>query len=253
MRYFKIPLCQNFIRKVRVYSGPSDTCPWYLRSKIGVWHNSSPDTESVYYVHPSESHTSLSVTPKLNGFNYISRSHTIERSLRTKNKLGFINGTIPIPDSEDLNCTTWDRCNHLVQSWLINSVSDSIAQTIVFCDTALEVWIDLKERFFKVDRIRISNLRASINNLKKGAKSVLNYFTKLKSLWEEFSSHRPIPSCVCIHTCRYEASRIVKTHRNEDQIMQFLTGLNENFSVVKTQILLLDPLPSLNKVYSLFI
>jgi len=35
--------------------------------------------------------------------------------------------------------------------------------------------------------------------------------------------------------------------------MQFLTGLNEKFSVVKTQILLLDPLPSLNKVYSLVI
>jgi len=37
MRYFKIPLCQNFVRKVRVYSAPSDTCQCYLRSKIGVW------------------------------------------------------------------------------------------------------------------------------------------------------------------------------------------------------------------------
>ena len=32
--------------------------------------------------------------------------------------------------------------------------------------------------------------------------------------------------------------------------MQFLTGLNEKISVVKTQILLLDPLPTLNKVES---
>jgi len=35
--------------------------------------------------------------------------------------------------------------------------------------------------------------------------------------------------------------------------MQFLIGLNDQFSVVKTQILLRDPLPSLNKVYSLVI
>jgi hypothetical protein len=39
----------------------------------------------------------------------------------------------------------------------------------------------------------------------------------------------------------------------EDQVIQFLTGLNSEFSVVKTQILLMDPLPSLNKVYSLVV
>jgi len=37
MRYFKIPLCRNFVWKVRDYSGPNDTCQWCLRSKIGVW------------------------------------------------------------------------------------------------------------------------------------------------------------------------------------------------------------------------
>jgi hypothetical protein len=65
--------------------------------------SSSPDTESVYFVHPSESPNSLSITPKLNGSNYISWSRTVERSLGTKNKLGFINGTIPMPDDDDLN------------------------------------------------------------------------------------------------------------------------------------------------------
>jgi hypothetical protein len=39
----------------------------------------------------------------------------------------------------------------------------------------------------------------------------------------------------------------------EDQVIQFLTGLNSEFSVVKTQILLMDPLPTLNKVYSLVV
>jgi hypothetical protein len=59
-------------------------------------------------------------------------------------------------------------------------VSESIAPTIVFCDTTLEVWLDLKERFSKVDRIRIANLRSTINNLKQGSKSVLEYFTEMK-------------------------------------------------------------------------
>lgn len=47
--------------------------------------------------------------------------------------------------------------------------------------------------------------------------------------------------------------RVNKEYRVEDQIIQFLTGLNDQFSVVKTQVLLLDSLPSLNKVFSLVI
>ena len=35
--------------------------------------------------------------------------------------------------------------------------------------------------------------------------------------------------------------------------MKFLIGLGESFSQVKTQILLMDPLPSIKKAYSLFI
>jgi len=40
MRYFKIHLCRNSVRKVSDYSGSDDTCQWCLRSKTGVWHRS---------------------------------------------------------------------------------------------------------------------------------------------------------------------------------------------------------------------
>lgn len=211
------------------------------------------DVDAALFVHSSEGPHSLVVTPKFNGTNYLAWSRSMQRALGAKCKLGFINGEILVPDADDLNRTAWERCNHLVQSWILNSLSESIVQTVVFCDFASEVWQDLHERFSKTDRIRIATLRSSINNLKQGFKSVLDYFTELKALWEEFSSHRPIPNCICVHPCQCEATRVAKTHRTEDQIIQFLTGLNDQFSVVKTQILLLDPLPSLNKVYSMVI
>jgi hypothetical protein len=213
----------------------------------------SQDIESPFYVHPSEGPHSVIISPKFNGSNYLAWSRSMQRDLRAKNKLPFINGSLPVPDDDDLNRTAWERCNHLVQSWIISSVSDSIAQTVVFHDTTFDVWQDLKEHFSKVDRIRISNLRSSINNLKQGSKSVLEYFTELKALWEELHSHRPLPNCTCPVQCRCAAMRVNKEYRIEDQIIQFLTGLNDQFSVVKTQVLLLDPLPSLNKVFSLVI
>jgi len=47
--------------------------------------------------------------------------------------------------------------------------------------------------------------------------------------------------------------RSAREFRLEDQVIQFLTGLNDNFGVVKIQVLLLNPLPSINKVYSLVV
>jgi len=141
------------------------------------------------------------------------------RALGANNKLPFINGSLPVPDDDDLNKTAWERCNHLVQYWLIAYVSDSIAHTVVFHDTTFEVWQDLKERFSKVDRIRNANLRSSIHNLKQGSKFVLEYFTRLKALWEELHSHRPIPNCTCPIQCRCAAMRANKEYRVEDQII----------------------------------
>ena len=177
----------------------------------------------------------------------------MQRALGAKNKLLFINGSLHVPDTDDLNRNAWERCNHLVHSWLINSVPDSIAQTIVFHDNAFDVWEDLKERFSKVDRIRIAQLRSSINSLRQGTKSVLDYFTEMKALWEELHSHRPLPNCNCPFQCRCDVVKVPKTYRVEDQSIMFLTGLIDQFSVVKTQVLLMDPLPSLNKVFSLVI
>ena len=75
----------------------------------------------------------------------------------------------------------------------------------------------------------------------------------MKYLWEELNSHRPMPVCTCPYPCRCEYMRAARDFRMENQVIQFLTGLNYTFSVVKTQVLLMDPLPSINKVYSMVV
>jgi len=75
----------------------------------------------------------------------------------------------------------------------------------------------------------------------------------MNTLWEELNSHRPMPRCTCPHPCKCAAVREARNYRLEDQVIQFLTSLNDQFNVVKTHVLMLDPLPSINKVYSLVI
>jgi hypothetical protein len=59
---------------------------------------------------------------------------------------------------------------------------------------------------------------------------VLDYFTEMKALWGELSSHRSIPNCVCVHPCRCEATGVAKIHKTEGQIMQFLF-INSSYQI----------------------
>lgn len=62
-----------------------------------------------------------------------------------KNKLGFINGSIEkLTTGTDLH-NSWIRCNDMVMSWIFNYVSKDIAVSLIYAETTLEIWQDLKE------------------------------------------------------------------------------------------------------------
>ena len=75
----------------------------------------------------------------------------------------------------------------------------------------------------------------------------------MKYHWEELNSHRPMHVCTFPHPCRCESMRVARNFILEDQVIQFLTGLNDNYGVVMTHVLLMDHIPSINKVYSLVV
>ena len=79
-------------------------------------------------------------------------------ALISKNKIGFLTGVIPIPTPDDPTYSSWERCNTLLVSWLINSVSRSIVQSIIYLDWTIDVWNDLQERFSQSDILCIAEL-----------------------------------------------------------------------------------------------
>lgn len=154
--------------------------------------------------------------------------------LLVQNKLSMIDHSTPVPN-DGINKSSCEWCNHILHSWMINYVYDSIAQTILYHDNVIEVWDDLKERFSKIVRVWVSTLQSQLNSLKQGSKSVLDYFIEIKILWDELSVHMPIASCTSYHKCKCEAMHSARTYIFEDQSILFLISLNDSFSVVKTQ------------------
>ena len=70
--------------------------------------------------------------------------------------------------------------------------------------------------------------------------------------WDQLHNFRPTPTCSC-GKCTCNISQKIENLQFQDLVTQFLMGLNDLYSQIKGQILLMDPLPSINKVYSLLI
>ncbi|XP_031275302.1 uncharacterized protein LOC116133755 [Pistacia vera] len=159
-------------------------------------------------------------------------------ALLAKSKLGFVDGSLPVPQEKD-DISNWERCNDLVGSWILNSVSPEICPSIMYAETIAQIWTDLKDRFSQSNALKIYQLKQSISSLKQEGMSVSLYFTQLKSLWEELSS------IVCITPCICGNAKSSIDQQNQDRAMEFLQGFHDRFSAIRSQILLMEPFPSI--------
>lgn len=107
----------------------------------------SPVDESIsnpLFLHHGDNPGTVPVSQFLNSENYSPGSHSISKALSEKNKTGFIDGTIVKPDPSNSKYDAWIRCNDMVLSWLLNSLSKDLAGsvTVIYIDTARDMWLD---------------------------------------------------------------------------------------------------------------
>ena len=105
------------------------------------------------FLHHGESTSTALVTQPLTGNeNYPTWARFVRIVLLTKNKLGFNDGTLTFSSLLVLTHSAtqaWIRYDNMVGTWLTNSVSPKISTSIVYEDTALEIWNDLRDSFPK--------------------------------------------------------------------------------------------------------
>ena len=124
------------------------------------------------FLHHVENPSLVLVTqPLIGGENYAAWACAVRKGLLTKNKLGFIDGTLTLSSplvSTPSNMQAWIRCGNMVGTWLTNSVSPKLQASIIYEDTALEIWNGLKNRFAQTNGPRVFNLQKDIVELHQG-------------------------------------------------------------------------------------
>ncbi|RVW84809.1 Retrovirus-related Pol polyprotein from transposon RE1 [Vitis vinifera] len=209
--------------------------------------SSKATTEALdpFSLHHSDHPGMVLVSKVLEGDNYITWSRAMRISLSAKDKIGFVTGSIKPPSSTDDSFPSWQRCNDMVISWLLNSIHPDIASSVIYAKTTSEIWADLRERFSQGNDSRIYQIKRDIVEHRQGQQSISVYYTKLKAFWDELSSYHEVLSCSC------GGLEKLKERDEKERVMQFLMGLNDSYAAIRGQILLMHPLPDTRRVYSL--
>nr|XP_009631844.1 uncharacterized protein LOC104121529 [Nicotiana tomentosiformis] len=181
------------------------------------------DSSHPYYLHSSDSPGMVLVNSLFDGNEYGGWRRAIVIALSTKNKLGFIDRTYSELDSSSTDFKQWNHYNDMVISWLLNSLSKDIAES----------------------------LQKELSDLVQGTSDVAGYYTKVKKIWDELDTLNTCIHCTCECNCGGK-SRTLKSLQ-DGRLIQFLRGLNDAYSAVRSNILMITPLPSVNQAYSLLI
>ncbi|XP_031093732.1 uncharacterized protein LOC115998329 [Ipomoea triloba] len=214
----------------------------------------NPQTQSnPYYLHINENPALELVSFPMDGTNYHQWARAMSMALSCKNKVAFVNGAITKPSTENLErYLAWERCNDMVVSWIVCTLSPTIGRSVLWIDTAYGIWNDMKRRFIKQDLFRMAEIKCQIYQTKQGDISLNEYFTNQKFLWDELAILRPPMSCACITKCDC-GKKIddMNEQAEKDKLSIFLIGLHEKYTGARNQIMLMRPLPDVNEAYSM--
>ena len=122
-----------------------------------------------------------------------------------------------------------------------------IATSVVYANSAAPIWKDLQDRFSQSNGPQIFELKKALVSLSQGSLFVSQYFTKLKVIREELNTYKPLVTCSC------GGVKPLQEYLQREHVMVFLMGLNDMYANVRGQILLIDPLPPISKVFSLIL
>ncbi|XP_062086085.1 uncharacterized protein LOC133792185 [Humulus lupulus] len=207
-------------------------------------YSSTDDAQNPYFLAHSDHHGANLVPKILTGCeNYSSWKRSMTVALLSRNKLKFVNGQITQPDPDDDDYDAWSRCNSMVISWILHAISSDIVDSIMYLDDASAICSELHDRFHQNNGPRVFEVKRSMQVLTQGNHTVQAYFTHLKVLWDLVQEFRPQPVCTC------GAMKTIVAYQEQDQVLELLVGLNESYSAARSQILMQDPLPPINKVY----
>ncbi|XP_013639631.1 PREDICTED: uncharacterized protein LOC106344880 [Brassica oleracea var. oleracea] len=215
------------------------------------FHHQSDHHENPYYLHKNNHAGLVLVTDLLKtASDFHSWRRSVKMALNVRNKLGFIDGTIPKLSLTHRDYGAWYRCNDNVATWLMNSVSKKIGQRLLFISTVEGIWNNLIFRFKQDDASRVYDIEQRLSKIEQDSMDLSSYYTELVTLWEEHSNFVELPVCTC-GKCECDAASLCEKLQHRSRVTKFLMGLKESYEQTRRHILMIKPIPTIEEAFNI--
>ena len=152
------------------------------------------DPQSLYYLCAYDNLGNIICPIMFTDNNYANWSRHVTNAVKSKNKLMFIDGSLTKPERNSLEGHVWERCNSMVIAWLRNVIGKTLHASVTYAETVKELWFDLKDQYSQGIEIRIHQLKQDITLTSQESLSITEYFTRLKTLWDELRAYLVLPN-----------------------------------------------------------
>ncbi|KAH0730963.1 hypothetical protein KY289_002151 [Solanum tuberosum] len=137
----------------------------------------------------------------------------------------------------------------MVTSWILNYLSPDLRDSLQYINNAKELWDELEDRYNQTNGCKLYQLQKEINDLVQGNLDITGYYTKVKKLWEEMSTIDVASQCTCVCNCGGK-TRMHKAEQDR-RLIHFLMGLNELYTAIRGNILMMSVLPSMAQAFAI--
>ncbi|XP_057247552.1 uncharacterized protein LOC104884395 [Beta vulgaris subsp. vulgaris] len=165
-----------------------------------------------------------------------------------KEKLGFVTGDTVKELQDEVKSELWEICNNMVVAWIHNNVSPAIKKSILYVNSAKDIWKQLETRFALTNGSRKYKLNKDLYETKQNNLTVNEYYTALSVIWEESMNLLPT-----VNNPTEEMGKFIDNinlQKEESRLFQFLNGLDPKYGTHRSQLLMLNPLPTVETACS---
>ena len=162
-----------------------------------------------------------------------------------KGKDEYLTSEVAIPEKTDPKFRVWKTKNHIVMSWLINSMNTDIWENFLLYGTTKEIWDAARETYSNSENTsEIFEIEATVHDFRQGDISVTQYFNILSHHWQYLDMFE-------VHTWKCpKDTALYRKIVEQKRTFKFLLGLNKNLDEVRERVMGTKPLPSIREAFS---
>ncbi|KAK9726569.1 hypothetical protein RND81_05G223900 [Saponaria officinalis] len=168
----------------------------------------------------------------------------MEICIASKRKMPLLTGRVTRSTTDPVKAAAWDACNNLIISWLLGSMDPLIRKSVMYYTNCKTIWDDLEARFTKSNGAQKFRLNKATYETSQNKRAVAEYYTELKMLWDELEALNEYPVITSFPQELQAYEKAVAKQNEERRLFQFLNGLDQEYSILRSNMLMMNPLPT---------